>query len=60
MKLSILYNQDKDQVVIEGITYTGDFFRSFSNMLIVDDLFRFVKREDGSVTVQVIRPEMNT
>ena len=47
------YDPETDVATVEGIRYTGTFFRLFAeNGLMVGSGFRVVCREDGAITVQ--------
>lgn len=53
--LEIAYDQAADIVVIDGIRYSGGFFRAFAYGIQEGQLFEFVRREpDGTVTLRTV------
>lgn len=53
--LDIAYDQTADVVVIDGIRYSGGFFRAFAYGIQEGQLFEFVRREpDGTVMLRTV------
>lgn len=53
MKLSesVTFDDDMDQVVIDGVRVTGDLLRTWTQPTDEGKWFRIVKKEDGVVTI---------
>lgn len=52
MSLGIDYDEDRDVVTIDGILYSGEFFRQFGSAK-MGTVLRIVQRMDGVVSVAV-------
>lgn len=50
--LALDYDASSDILTIEGIRYSGIVFREFGRWLPPGAVLRFVKREDGAVTIE--------
>ena len=48
----ISYDFGSDIYLIEGVRYSGEFFRQFSKGLQPGDYFRFVKRENETIYIE--------
>lgn len=59
-KLDFSYDPDTDVLTVEGIQFSGIFFRRLAGtdpgpqLLSEGDSFQIVKRQDGALTVQKI------
>jgi hypothetical protein len=53
--LSFSYDAEMDEMTIEGMRFSGGFFRAFSKDLNVGEPFEIIKREDGVITVHSLR-----
>jgi hypothetical protein len=50
--LNFSYDQAADIITIEGIKYSGDFFRMFASQAIVDQIVRVVSNSNGVIVVE--------
>lgn len=58
--LDVQYDPVYDRLKIEGIEYSGDLFRAWAGGIRIGptpefDLYRIIRREDGLLTIQVVR-----
>ncbi len=59
MKLQFEYDEEKDVMTIEGMKYSGDFFRIFlSEGLDIGESFVLAKQEDGIITFERKRDDL--
>jgi hypothetical protein len=60
-KLNFSYDTERDVLTIEGQQYSGELFRAWAEGgLPTDQLFRFIRKEDGSFMIgKVFLPEEN-
>lgn len=56
--LNFSYDQSTDLITIEGIKYSGDFFRMFASQAIVDQIVRVVSNKDGVIVVEDAREQL--
>jgi hypothetical protein len=47
------------ETVIEGVRYSNEFFRFFGEAASVGKLFKIVKREGETVTIEEVRTKQN-
>lgn len=52
--LEFNYDEEADVLTVEGIRYSGNFFRFFAVAGPSDDVFRVVERHDGVVVIQKV------
>lgn len=57
MTLNVEYLQDVDQLVVEGVRFSGDFFRDLAKSLPVGIMFFLEKREDGVIVIRRVAHE---
>lgn len=59
-ELNIEYKQKQDEVIIEGVRYSGEFFRSLSkDGISIGEPFVILKRRDGILTIKSIKEEIS-
>lgn len=54
MSIRIAYDEEGDVVTIEGVSYSGDFFRQFGRAP-MGTILRVAQRLDGAISVIVER-----
>lgn len=58
-KLDVAYDTDHDVLTIEGINYSGEFFRQLGvHGLAVGRTVRILSRDDGLVTLQTVEEDL--
>ncbi len=55
--LAFSYDELKDEMTIEGMKYTGDFFRLMSAQVIINQPIRVLSNSDGAVMIRKIEPK---
>ena len=54
--LDYSYNKKKDVLTVEGVQYSGDFFRAMSKAgIALNEPFKIVRRDDDTITIERIR-----
>lgn len=48
----VVFNEDIDQIKIEGIWYSGDFFRQLAHDMPIGKPFEIAERRDTLITVK--------
>lgn len=57
MALDHEYDPQSDVLEVEGVRYSGEFFRSLGRTMPVGSVFRIEERWDGVITVTILDRE---